>query len=268
MTVVAIIQARMNSTRLPNKVLMPVLGRPLLSWMLDRVTLCKNLDEIVVATTTLAEDDAIEKLVRESGFSVYRGSENDVLDRYFQASNTLEKSPAAIVRLTADCPLLDPIIVDSLISKYQDLEVDFLSNSEPLPSSWPDGMDLSVMSFDALREAWLNAEKPSEREHVTFYFWSNPKLFRCQRIEHEPDLAHYRLTLDYPEDYDLIKTVIEHFEANKKGTTRSVSMPDIIQFLDNNQEIFKLNRMYERGLGWVPSFQRDQKHSAAVHWDR
>jgi spore coat polysaccharide biosynthesis protein SpsF (cytidylyltransferase family) len=255
--IAAIIQARMGSTRLPGKVLMPVLGKPMLQWMLERISLSEEVDRIIIATTINECDDKIEEFALSVGCQVYRGSEEDVLDRYYQAAKSLPSNPSAIIRLTGDCPLLDPKILDSMIINYKKSNVDFLSNSEPLPSSWPDGMDISIVSFKALHKAWSGAIKPSEREHVTFYFWNNSKMFRCKRVEHTPDLSKYRLTLDYLEDFYIIKNIIEFFEEGD-GKVKSVSMSDIIKYIDEHLEIFEINSMHARGVGWKASFKRDE----------
>jgi spore coat polysaccharide biosynthesis protein SpsF (cytidylyltransferase family) len=257
MKTVAIIQARMGSSRLPDKVLMPVLGKPLLGWMLRRISLCNEVSEIVVATTTHKRDDVIAEFVQAAGYKVYRGSEEDVLDRYYQAANNL--MPDTVVRLTADCPLLDPEVLGTLIRKFQSSQVDFLSNSEPLPSSWPDGMDISIMSFKALQKAWQEAKKPSDREHVTFYFWNNPGIFKCQRIDHVPDLSNYRLTIDYLEDFLLLKAVMEHFGQPDSTKIDQVTMDAIVAYLESKPEIFAINHHYTRGLGWKPAFEQDKR---------
>lgn len=257
MKTVAIIQARMGSSRLPDKVLMPVLGKPLLAWMLRRVSACPEVNEIVVATTTQHRDDVIAEFAKAAGCKVYRGSENDVLDRYYQAASTL--TPDAVVRLTADCPLLDPTVLGTLIREFQACKLDFISNSEPLPSSWPDGMDISIMSFKALQKAWQESKKPSEREHVTFYFWNNPDMFKCLRIDHVPDWSKYRLTIDYPEDFLLLKDVIEHFGQPDPSKVDRVTMDAIIAYLDSKPDIFALNNNYTRGLGWKPAFEQDKR---------
>lgn len=255
MKTVAIIQARMGSTRLPDKVLMPVLGKPILGWMLDRLATCSDLNEVIVATTTNVRDDVIADLAVTMGYKVYRGSEDDVLDRYYQAAITVK--PDVVVRLTADCPLLDTKILQSMVRRFARDNLDFLSNSEPLPSSWPDGMDVSIIRFDALKRAWVEALKPSEREHVTFYFWNNPLSFRCERIEHKLDWSKYRFTLDYPEDFEVLKAIIEYFGKENPTLVNNISMEDIVRFIDSNPPLFQLNEKYTRGLGWLPSLQRD-----------
>jgi spore coat polysaccharide biosynthesis protein SpsF (cytidylyltransferase family) len=257
MKTVAIIQARMGSFRLQNKVLMPVLGKPLLGWMLDRVATCPELDEVIVATTTDGCDDVIADFVQSVGFQVYRGSEEDVLDRYYQAACLVQ--PDSVVRITADCPLLDPEVLGAMIRSFDVGDLDFLSNSEPLPSSWPDGMDISIVSFDALHKAWQLAVKPSDREHVTFYFWNNPMDFKCKRIDHEPDWSKYRLTIDYLEDFDLLKAIIKHFGETNPVAINNISMREIVAFLDANPAVFALNQKYTRGLGWRPALERDKQ---------
>jgi spore coat polysaccharide biosynthesis protein SpsF (cytidylyltransferase family) len=257
MRTIAIIQARMGSARLPNKVMIPVLGKPLLGWMLGRVACCPEISETVVATTMDVRDDVIAQFTESAGFQVYRGSEDDVLDRYYQAARLM--MPDAVARITADCPLMDPEVLGSMVREFESGKADFISNSEPLPSSWPDGMDISIMSFAALEKAWRYAIKPSEREHVTFYFWNNPQEFKCERIEHIPDLSKYRLTIDYPEDFLVIKAIIEHFCLPDPDTLKSVPMKAIIEFLDEHPDMFELNAAYSRGMGWQPSFERDKR---------
>jgi spore coat polysaccharide biosynthesis protein SpsF (cytidylyltransferase family) len=246
----------MGSTRLPNKVMMPVLGKPLLGWMIERIAACAEVDEIVIATTTDARDDVIAQYVQSLGRSVYRGSEEDVLDRYYNAACLVDAD--TVVRITADCPLLDPKVVDELIRQFVIRDVDFLSNSEPLPSSWPDGMDVSIFSFSALRLAWEKAVKPSEREHVTFYFWNNLAQFACERVEHNPDWSKYRITIDYPEDFALLNTIIEYFGADDSRAITTLSMEDIVSFLETNPSTFNLNKEFQRGLGWTPALARDK----------
>ena len=259
MKIVAIIQARMGSTRLPDKVLLPVLGKPLLGWMLGRVAKCSEIDDIIVATTTDPRDNNIVHFAQSIGCKTYRGSEDDVLDRYYQAASLV--SADVIIRITADCPLLDPQVLDQMIRYFTSEELDFLSNSEPLPSSWPDGMDVSIVNFDSLQLAWKQAVKPSEREHVTFYFWNNPSLFKCKRIEHEPNWSKYRVTIDYQEDFDLIKAIIEHFDNSGHAGINDVLMKDIVNFLNENPALYNLNEKYTRGMGWKPALERDKKIS-------
>jgi spore coat polysaccharide biosynthesis protein SpsF len=260
----------MGSSRLPEKVLMPILGKPMLGWMLDRVSLSRNVDEIIVATSVDECDDAIEEFVISYGYQVFRGSQEDVLDRYYQAVNLLKVKPDAIVRLTGDCPILDPRIIDEIISNFDEENLDFISNSEPLPSSWPDGMDVSVMSYEALIRAWSIAKKPSEREHVTFVFWNGTAKFRSKRVECSPDLSKYRLTVDYPEDFEVIKKIIIYFSNHSKEGFKKTNMAEIVNFLELNPEVLAMNDMYVRGQGWESSFIKDHQRTPipAVFLDR
>ena len=257
MKIVAIIQARMGSSRLPNKILLPVMGKPLLGWMLERVARSAEVSSIVVATTTDPRDDAIEAFVRSTGHEVFRGSEQDVLDRYHQAA--LASNADVVVRLTSDCPLMDPEILDGMIRSFKAGNADFLSNSEPLPSTWPDGMDISIVGQQSLQRAANEARKPSEREHVTFFFWNNPKDFKCEKIEHAPDFSKYRITLDYAQDYALLSRVIEHFGAKDPSAVLAVTMDEVTAYLDAHPEVFALNTQYTHGVGWKPAFERDAK---------
>lgn len=257
MKVIAIIQARMGSSRLPKKVLMEVQGKPLLGWMLDRLSTCAVLDEIIVATTTEPEDDAISNYVINMGVRLYRGSVTDVLDRYYKAAQGTMSD--AIVRLTADCPLVDPQIIENMIHDYAVSRVDFLSNSEPLPSTWPDGMDVSIFSYKSLVTAWKNAIKPSEREHVTFYFWNNPNIFSCKRVECPQDWSDYRITVDYPEDLFVIESIIDHFHEKDAKSIQRLSITAIVEYLNNNPQIRKINSKYSRGMGWQPSLLEDRR---------
>ena len=257
MKTAAIIQARMGSTRLPNKVLMPVMGKPLLGWMHDRVSICPEVNEVIIATTNDQRDDVIAAFAQSVGCKLYRGSEEDVLDRYYRAASMV--MPDAVARITADCPLLDPNVLSRMIREFAAGGLDFISNSEPLPSTWPDGMDISIIGFEALKNAWHNAVKPSDREHVTFYFWNNPQIFRCKRIEHEQDWSNYRLTIDYPEDFEVLRAIIMHFGLNDPTRISLISMEEIIAYLKVNSTIFNLNKKYSRGLGWLPALQRDRE---------
>lgn len=246
----------MGSSRLPNKVMQRVLEKPLLGWMLDRVALSKLLDDIIVATTVECRDDVIVDYTAGAGFKVHRGSEDDVLDRYYEAACKVGAN--TIVRLTADCPLIDSNVIDQVIKEYLNGGYDFVSNTEPLPSSWPDGMDVSVFSFDALKESWEAARLPSEREHVTFHFWNNSDRFRCKRIECEVDLSCYRLTVDYAEDLAVVSNIIEAFGQVDPEAVKLLSIRELIRYLEKNIEVYNLNKHYYAGIGWKPSFDRDK----------
>jgi len=248
----AIIQARMNSSRLPGKVLMPVLGKPMLAQMLDRVAQAKSIARIVVATTDQRADDEIAALCRREGYECFRGSEDDVLDRYYQAARRGHAD--VVVRLTADCPLMDSATIDTVTKTFLDGQYDYVSNTAPLPSTWPDGSDVEVFSFAALQRAWREAVKPSDREHVTFYLWNNPAEFRVHRVEHVPDWSDYRLTVDYAQDLELVRAVFEALYP----LSRSFTLKEIVAFLDANPDVKALNRTIGRNTGWHTAFEKDR----------
>lgn len=255
--VLAIIQARLGSTRLPGKVLLPFgASATALSFMIERVGRAKTIDEIIVASTTTAEDQKLAEYLEKLGVKYFLGSETDVLDRYYQAAKQFCQSPDdVIVRLTGDCPLIDGAVIDEVVKTFFDNDYDFVSNSLE-PYSYPDGMDVEVFSFKNLERAAREAKLPSHREHVTFYFWQNPKKFKIYYIQYPKNLSHYRLTLDYPQDYEILNKIREHFE--RQGT-RNFHMEDIVNFLEIHPEIAQINAGIKQNVGWAPSLAEDKK---------
>ena len=243
----------MGATRLPGKVLLPLGESTALEAELARVRRAKTVDKILVATTTEAKDNELAEHLKKIGQEFYRGSENDVLDRYYRAAKSAgAKDEDAIVRLTADCPVIDPAVIDEVVGKYLQGGYDFVSNSLE-PYSYPDGMDTEVFSFENLERAAREATMPSHREHVTFYFWQNPDKFKIYYRKYEKDLSKYRLTLDTPEDYELIKSVYEHF------IDKDFDMQEVITFLDQHPDIKKINASIAHNAGWQPSLEKDKK---------
>jgi len=253
MTINAIVQARISSTRLPGKVLLNALGRPFLSHMVERVRMAKKIDNVILATSLEQSDDSIADFCKQNKILCYRGNLNDVLDRYYQAAK--EFNTDIVVRLTGDCPLIDPQIIDDVINTYEKVGYDYVANT--LPPKWtvPEGMDVEVFSFKNLERAWREAKKPSDREHVTFYLWHNPQLFSVYRYNLPQDLSNYRLTLDYKEDFEVIKAIIENLYPKKPLFT----MYDIINFLNSNPHIHNLNKNIQPNLGWQSAFEKDKK---------
>lgn len=247
----AFIQARMNSSRMPGKVLKKVQNKTLLSHMLDRVKKADKIDTIIIITSTDDQDDAIESFAKEENIKCFRGNNDDVLDRYYQAVLTFPCD--TIVRLTADCPLIDPTIIDQVVTVFKNNQYDFVANTAPPHgATYPDGMDVEVFSMANLKRAWQEAEKPSEREHVTFYFWKNPTLFNTFRIDLENDLSAYRFTVDYPEDFTLVSHIITHFYPALPY------MEDMIAFCEENPDICAINSHIERNRGWIRAFENDR----------
>src|SRR3989344_5253488 len=240
---IAIIQARMSSTRLPGKVLKDLVPRvTALEYMLKRISRSKELEKIIVATTENAADVAIADKMKAVGQQYFIGSEDDVLDRYYKAALWVGAQQGdTIVRLTSDCPLHDPAVIDEVVRYFKSGDYDYAENCIE-PYTYPDGMDTEVSTFDALERAWKEATITSHREHVTFYFWKNPGLFKLGHYENpKKGQADYRLTLDYSSDYELISKVAQHFAPRMDFT-----MDEILAFLDANLEIKNLNASVSR----------------------
>lgn len=238
-----IIQARMASTRLQGKIMKELAGHPMLWHVVERARRAGMVDNTVVATTTDPEDDAIQELAEKEGWLFYRGSRDDVLDRYYQTAKVFKAG--IIVRITADCPLIDPFIIDRCIREFQLRKCDFLSNVLEDESTFPRGLDVRVFSFQALEEAARNATKPYEREHVAPYIWENEKgTFNiCSVIEASPEYArNHRLTVDYPEDLEMMEKVYN--ELHKPGTI--IDTKEAISFLDTHPEIVEINAHCEQ----------------------
>lgn len=242
--VIAIIQARMGSTRLPGKVLMEVNGKPLLAYQLDRALKSKKLDKVIVATSTLEKDDSIEKFCTDYNIDCFRGSENDVMSRYYECAKRY--NPDAVVRMTADCPLIDPEIIDVVVQKYEDDNVEYCANTVPPETSkFPDGSDIEVFSMKALEKSNKSVQDEHRREHVTFQFWQDDNYSSSQYMQ-EKDWSKYRITVDYPEDFEVVEFILNELK-NKKIFG---SLDEIINIIDNNLEIKEKNSQYFFGQGW------------------
>jgi len=216
MKTVAIIQARTGSSRLPGKILLDIAGQPMLSHVVQRAKLATNLDEVVVATTTGAEDDAVEYLCQQSGWDYYRGDEHDVLDRYYQAATKADADH--VVRITADCPLIDAGVIDLVVSEYRNCidQVDYVSDFIP-ERTFPRGLDVEVFSMKALHEIWSTVSSPELREHVTLAFYKNPQTYRLKGVNNPRDYSQHRWTVDTADDLKLIRTIFKHMECNNFG---------------------------------------------------
>ena len=247
--IVAILQARMGSTRLPGKVMKDICGKPMLWHVVTRLLPSSLLDGIIVATSTHPEDDVIEAWCAEMGFSCFRGSEGDVLDRYYRAA--LEYNVKTVVRVCADCPLIDPDIVDMVIEEY--LEGDY--EHVGIEKSFPHGLDSEVFSFEVLKKAWLEAKLPSEREHVTPYIWKNDKLFKLGSVKHHEDFSHMRWTVDNERDFEFAKAVYEAMECRESV----FGMHEVLALLTEKPEIGEINKGGVRGEGYLKSLKEDRE---------
>ena len=240
MKVVAIIQARMGSTRLPGKVMKEILGKPVILWDLDRIFLSKLIDEIVVAVPYGKENDVIVDTIKEYNDKIVttRGSEDDVLDRYYQAA--VQTNADVVVRITSDCPLIDPVVIDNVIEQFLDDDCDYCSNS--LTRTYPRGLDTEVFSFKSLEEVWNEAKKDYEREHVTPYIIENPDKFKLLNVANDIDLSHLRWTLDTKDDFEFIGAVYKSIYPKKQ----LFLMDDILELLDKEPELIEINRHIEQ----------------------
>lgn len=233
---VAIIQGRMSSSRLPGKVLQEIMGHPMLYWVVERARRAKLLDQVVVATTLDPSDDPIEDFCVAYGYPVYRGNLYDVLDRYYQAA--LQNQADVIVRLTADCPLIDPDVIDLTLKEFFRAEADFAANRLPPPwkRTFPIGLDTEVCSFQALEKAWIEADQPYQREHVMPYLYEKEGRFRVQVVNHEPDYGTYRWTVDTPQDMELIRQIFPRLPQ-----AGFFSWKDVLELEAREPELFKIN---------------------------
>ena len=247
MKTVALIQARMSSSRLPGKVLEDICGQPMLWRVVDRARQAKQVDSVAVITSTHAADDAVERLCKEDNLPYFRGSLDDVLDRYYQAAVHFQADN--VVRLTADCPLLDPKIIDKVVQTFHQGGFDYVSNS--LECTYPDGLDTEIFRFAALERAWKEARLTSEREHVTPYIFKHPELFRLGLVKHEEDLSALRWTVDTPRDLEFMRTIYNFIQDEACG------MDEILQLLKEHPEITELNSGQERNEGYQKSLQED-----------
>ena len=235
-SVLAIIQARMGSSRLPGKVLADIGGKPMLLHVVLRARRAQTPGRVIVATTTDPGDDPIVEFCRAKGIPCFRGDAMDVLDRYYQAARAF--NGRTIVRLTADCPLIDPSEIDRTLRAFFDSKVDFAANRLPPPwkRTTPIGMDTEVVRFDALERAWREAEEKYEREHVMPYFYDQEGRFKTLLVDHEPDLGHLRLTVDTPEDLTLVRNIFRVFNNSDE-----ISLNEILDLLEKNPGWLKIN---------------------------
>lgn len=239
--VVGILQARMSSTRLPGKVMKPILGQPMLARQMERLLRCAALDQLQVATSEDASDDPIEQLCLSIGVTCFRGQLNDVLDRFYHCA--LGAGADHVVRLTGDCPLADPALIAELVDFYLARDVDYASNCRP--PSLPDGLDAEIFTFKALAEAWSEAGDPHAREHVVPFIVRQPNRFSAANWTYTEDLSNLRWTVDEPEDLAFVTKVYESLFPAKAD----FSMADVLALLRRHPELSQMNGGFERNQG-------------------
>ncbi|HBR28760.1 MAG TPA: acylneuraminate cytidylyltransferase [Firmicutes bacterium] len=243
MTTAIIVQARIASTRLPGKILKRVLGKTLLEYELERLSRVKSADQLIIATTDHGEEQPIIDLCRKLETPYFRGSEQDVLARYYGAAT--ESGADVVVRITSDCPLIDPVVVDKVISFYltHQTEYDYVSNTFP-ELTYPRGMDTEVFSKEVLKEAYEEAIDQEEREHVTIFIKRRPERYRIKNLLYTEDFSHYRWTVDTSEDFELIKRML----ATLYPTNPNFTLEDCLTLLTQYPEWAKINEQIKQKL--------------------
>jgi spore coat polysaccharide biosynthesis protein SpsF len=249
--ILGIIQARISSSRFPGKVMMPILGEPMLLRQIERVRNSKKIDQILIATSTEPSDDLIENLCQSHKINCFRGSLNDVLDRYYCAAKFYGADQ--VVRLTGDCPLIDPQIIDQTINHHSKGNYDYTSNA--IEPTFPDGLDVEVMTFTCLEEAWKDATIPSHREHVTRFFYTQPNKFKLGLVKSDIDFSHFRWTVDEPIDLELVNDIYQSLYFKNSMFTFS----DVLEYLEKNPELQKINLNIPRNAGMQKSLIADQE---------
>lgn len=242
---VALIQARMGSTRLPGKTLRPLLGKPLLQHILERVRQSTCLDELVIATTTAPEDREVVALGASLGIASYTGDAEDVLDRFCQAARAHQAD--LIVRITADDPFKDPDVIDLITGHLEDHwgALDYVSNT--IVPTYPEGIDVEVFTMGTLDCAWREATRPTEREHVTPYIWNHPDRFRLHNVSNAEDLSGLRWTLDYEQDWAFAEAVYQRLYSSD----RVFKMADILALLAREPQLAEINAGVPRYAGYM-----------------
>lgn len=243
--VLGVLQARCSSSRLPGKVLLPVLGEPMLARQIERLKRAKRLQRLIVATSRDPSDDALVALCESLGVACFRGSLDDVLDRFYRAAAPWQ--PETVVRLTGDCPLADPALLDRMLMAFEAAPCDYLSNA--LEPTFPDGLDIEIFRFACLEAAWREAEQPAQREHVTLFINRQPERFRIIHFKESPDLSALRWTVDEPADYALVCRIYEALYPRKPdfGTA------DILAWLAEHPENTTINTQHVRNEGLAKS---------------
>ena len=245
-----IIQARIGSKRLPGKILRNYKNYNLLKVLIQRLKKSKKVKNIIVATTKQKEDDKIVKFCVDNSLKYFRGSKNNVLNRYYEASK--KYNVQNIIRITSDCPLIDPVILDKMILEFKRKKLDYLSNTYPEPSTYPDGMDIEIFTYRSLELANRYAAKRTEKEHVTVYI-RKQKKFKILRTDLKKNKSNYRLTVDYLKDYNLFKNLIDKF----KSKIFFVGMEEIIRFLDKHPRLIKYQKKILRNEKFINDQKRD-----------
>jgi spore coat polysaccharide biosynthesis protein SpsF len=243
-----IIQARTGSTRLPKKVLAKIQNQYLVEHVINRVKSTKNIDQIILATTNKEEDKILLKIAKKNNIIGYAGEVNNVLKRYFKCAEKFNADP--IIRITADCPLIDPIIIEKILKFFQRNTFDYVTNT--LPPTFPDGLDVEIFSFDSLKKSYNKAKLKSEKEHVTPYIRNHKKLFKTFNLKHNLDLSQHRWTVDEKLDLKFVRLIYAKMKPEK-----FFGMKEILSIIDKNPILSNINHNIMRNEGYLKSLKLD-----------
>ena len=257
----AIIQARMSSSRLPKKVLKKIGKKPMLYYVIKQTLASKSIDEVIIVTTKERIDNEIVNYCKQNKIKVFRGSKLNLLDRYFQCAKKYQCDP--IIRITSDCPLIDPDVIDKIIKKFNKNSFDYVANNlEKFNGKWdnsmcnfPQGMTVEVSSFKSLEKAWKKAKKPSEKEHVFPYIQFNPKLFKVSNVKMKKNLSNIRCTVDRKEDLKFVKIIFEKLKEKE-----IIKIKDILKIIEKNPNLISINNKIPFDEGYQKSLLIDKKY--------
>jgi len=243
-----IIQARTGSTRFPKKILNQIdEDCTVLEFLIEQLKISKKIDKIVIATTNLEEDNIIAEYCKKSKIDFFQGDVNDLLDRYYKCAKKFNFDN--IIRITSDCPLMDPYLIDDGISKFLEEKCDYLTNST---GSFPHGVDFSIFKFSVLEKTWKNARLLSEKEHVIPYMEKNENNFNTIFIKSDKDHSKFRITLDWPDDLELLRIIVSRINE------RPILIENVVKLLDNNLNLLKINDGHNRDEGYLKSLKNDK----------
>jgi len=250
MTTGCIVQARMGSTRLAGKVLMEIIdGKSVLYHVINQLKYCKSFKKLIVATTTLPEDDKIVQFCTDNNIDYFRGDSKNVLERHYKCAEKFSLS--TIIRMPSDKPLLDPEVVDKVVEAFNSNSYDYITNF--LPSTYPSGTEVEVLSFDSLKKTWENAVLPSEKEHVTNYIYNHRDDFRIFNVKNEKDLSRFRWAVDTEEDYILVKKIISKIDKEP------ILISDILDLFEREPELIEINADVNKEEGNLRSAEEDKE---------
>jgi spore coat polysaccharide biosynthesis protein SpsF len=248
--ILAILQARMSSSRLPGKILKPLAGQPMILRQIERVRRARSIDRLIIATSNDASDDDLAALCEDYDIECFRGDLNDVLKRFHDAAQTVR--PDHVMRLTGDCPLADPEVIDRLSAFYHAGNYDYATNAvEP---TWPDGLDAELFRHECLEKTYHEATLPSDREHVTPWIRKQP-FYKIGHLKGPHDYSALRWTVDEPADYELASIIYDRFYPQNPAFTTA----DILRYLDERPELKTWNTTHKRNEGYAKSLQQDER---------